>query len=242
LRHVSPDQAIAIGSCIAAGMKERNAALEEIVMTDVCPYTLGIETSRTSEQGQRTQGHFSPIIGRNVTVPCSRAQTFSPLEDGQKVLRLRVFQGESPLVAHNVLLGSLDVPLLPNAKREQSAVETRFTYDINGVLQVEAIHLATGLRHELILQNNPGVLSDEDIRIRLAQLAQIKIHPREDQENMAIVSRCERLYEELLQYRPVLQEWLAKFMGAIEQQDRDVITRHRNELTKALDQLEGQIG
>jgi molecular chaperone HscC len=242
LRHVSPDQAIALGACIAAGMKERNAALEEIVMTDVCPYTLGIETSRTDEQGQRTQGHFSPIIERNTTVPCSRAQIFTPLQDGQATLRLRVFQGESPLVAHNVLLGTLDIPLLPNAKREQGAVETRFTYDINGVLQVEAILLATKLSHELILQNNPGVLSEEEIRARLSQLGKIKVHPREDQENIAIIARCERLYEELLQYRQILQNWLAKFLGIVEQQDRDAINRHREELSKALDQIEGSAG
>ncbi len=240
LRHVSPDQAIALGACVAAGMKERNAALEEIVMTDVCPYTLGVETTRSSDQNLQSSGHFSPIIERNTTVPCSRSATFVPTRSNQATVDLRVYQGESPLVGHNVLLGNLEIPLPPNTRREQGAIEVRFTYDINGVLQVEATVQASGVRHELILQNNPGVLDEGEIRQRLAQLAVLKIHPREDQENIAIIARCERLYEELLAHRPLLQDWLARFMGIVESQDRDLITRHRRELGAALDRMEGK--
>jgi molecular chaperone HscC len=240
LRHVNPDQAIALGACIAAGMKERNIALEEIVMTDVCPYTLGVGISRESSNGQRTDGHFSPLIDRNATVPISRAQRYAPTQDGQKMLRLPIYQGESPLVANNVLLGALDIPLPSNSKREDNLVEVRFTYDINGVLQVEATMLATKQRHELLLQNNPGVLSKEEIRARLAQLAAIKVHPREDQENIALIARCERLYEEHLDARNVLQEWLARFLAEVERQDRGSIARHRAEFSQALDQFEGR--
>lgn len=239
LRHVSPDQAIALGACVAAGMKERNAALEEIVMTDVCPYTLGVGISRTDASGQRTDGHFSPLIERNTTVPCSRSETFYPIHDGQVIVSLPIYQGESPLVAHNVRLGTLDIPLPPHSSRTEGAVDVRFTYDINGLLQVEATMLNNGRKHELIIQNNSGLLSEHEIRARLAQLALLKVHPRENQENIAIIARCERLYEELLQSRPMLQEWLANFLGVVERQDLDAIARHRGELSKALDQLEG---
>jgi len=240
LRHVNPDHTIALGACVAAGMKERNLALEEIVMTDICPYTLGVEVSREDPNGYRTDGHFSPIIDRNLTVPVSRAQRFSPTQDGQKIVCLKVYQGESPLVAHNVLLGTIDVPLPPRTTRESGSIEARFTYDINGVLQVEATVIATGQRHELLLQNNPGVLDEAEIRRRLAELSSLKVHPREDQENIAMIARCERLYEEHLAARRTLQEWLARFLAEIERQDRDSIARHRAELGRALDEIEGR--
>ncbi|MGO4781765.1 molecular chaperone HscC, partial [Lysobacter sp. 2RAB21] len=74
----------------------------------------------------------------------------------------------------------------------------RFTYDINGLLQVEAVALSTGLKREVVLEKNPGVMTQEQIRERLAALSAIKVHPREQQENIVLVARAERLYEELL--------------------------------------------
>ncbi len=240
LRHVNPDQAIALGACVAAGMKERNTSLEEIVLTDVCPYTLGVGVSRDDGNGRQSEGHFSPIIERNATVPVSRAERYLPTQDGQAMLRLEVFQGESPRVVNNVLLGVLDIPLSKRAKREDAVVEVRFTYDINGVLQVEATVLATGQSHELLLQKNAGVLDEAEIRERLARLSSLKVHPREDQENVALIARCERLYEEHLDARATLQDWLARFMGEVERQDRSSIERHRREFSQALDQFEGR--
>ena len=240
LRHVHPDQAIALGACVAAGMKMRDQALEEVVMTDVCPYTLGIATAREDEHGRISNGHFSPIIERNATVPVSRSEEFCAMQDGQREIKLEIFQGESPRVANNVLLGTLDIRLAAKMKKNQPAIEVRFTYDINGVLQVESTTLGTGEKRELILQDNPGVLSDAEIRERLASLSALKVHPREDQANLAAIARIERLYEERLDQRHMLQDWLARFMAVLESQDRVRIERDRGELARALDQLEAQ--
>jgi len=240
LRHVHPDQAIALGACVAAGMKMRDQALEEVVMTDVCPYTLGIATAREDEHGRVSNGHFSPIIERNATVPVSRSEQFCAMQDGQREIKLEIFQGESPRVANNVLLGTLDIQLAPKMRKNQPAIEVRFTYDINGVLQVESTTLGTGEKRELILQDNPGVLGDAEIRERLASLSALKVHPREDQANLAAIARIERLYEERLDQRQMLQDWLARFMAVVESQDRLRIERERGELSQALDRLETQ--
>ncbi len=240
LRHVHPDQAIALGACVAAGMKMRDQALEEVVMTDVCPYTLGIATAREDEHGRISNGHFSPIIERNATVPVSRSEQFCAMADGQREIKLEIFQGESPRVANNVLLGTLDILLAAKMKKNQPAIEVRFTYDINGVLQVESTTLGTGEKRELILQDNPGVLSEAEIRERLASLSALKVHPREDQANLATIARIERLYEERLEQRGMLQDWLARFMAVLESQDRTRIERDRGELSRALDQVEAQ--
>ena len=240
LRHVHPDQAIALGAAVVGGMKMRNQALEEVVMTDVCPYTLGIATAREDEHGRISNGHFSPIIERNATVPVSRSEEFCAMQDGQREIKVEIYQGESPRVVNNVLLGTLDVRLAPKMKKNQPAIDLRFTYDVNGVLQVESTVLGTGEKHELILQDNPGVLSDAEIRERLALLSALKVHPREDQANLATIARIERLYEERLDLRGQLQDWLARFLSLLEGQDRVRIERERGELSRALDQLEAQ--
>lgn len=238
LRHVNPDQAIGLGACIAAGMKARDQSLEEIVLTDVCPYTLGVGISRRDENNRITDGHFSPIIERNATVPVSRVEQYAPMHNNQAEIQLEIYQGESPRVVNNVRLGKLHIPLPRNMPSNENAFDVRFTYDVNGVLQVEARLLATGAKHELILEGNPGVLTQGEIRQRLAELEKIKVHPREDQANLALVARIERLYEESLENRTMLQEWLAGFMTVLETQDRERIERHGLELAQAVDRLE----
>lgn len=242
LRHVHPDEAIALGAAVVSGMKARDQSLEEVVLTDVCPYTLGVETARTDEHGHMTSGHFAPIIDRNCTVPVSRAETFYPMQDGQQQVDLEVFQGESPRTEHNIALGKLTVPLRRGVPRHENGVEVRFTYDVNGVLQVEARSQSTGVIHELIIQGNDGVLDEGEIRERLARLQTIKIHPREDQANLALLARIERLYAEHLELRGMLQDWMGRFMSVIDQQDGERIAQHRAELGKALDELESRTG
>ena len=241
LRHVNPDQAIALGACIAAGLKSRDQRLEEIILTDVCPYTLGTAVSRRDGNGQVMGGLFSPIIHRNSTVPVSREETYYPLYDNQKVLNLDVYQGESPMVDRNIKLGEMMVALPPNRPASENGVRLRFTYDINGVLQAEATVLSTGEKHELILEQNPGLLSPEEIRARLAALQDIKIHPRDKQENIAVLARAERLYEEHLQARDTVQQWIAQFRQSLETQDEHLIREHRGHFSTALDQLERQL-
>ncbi|MFN4162680.1 MAG: molecular chaperone HscC, partial [Stenotrophomonas sp.] len=105
-------------------------------------------------------------------------------------------------------------------------------------LQVEVTQDATGTRHELILEQNPGLLSAQDIRARLLALQDLKIHPRDQQQNLATVARAERLYEEYLDQRDLLQSWLAQFRHALDSQDIKRIDQHRSELSAAMDALE----
>jgi molecular chaperone HscC len=241
LRHVNPDQAIALGACVAAGLKARDHRLDEIILTDVCPYTLGVKVSRRDDKGQEQQGFFAPIIHRNSTVPVSREEGFQPMRDNQTVLTLEVYQGENPMVARNIKLGQLDIPLQAHCTIAQNAVNVRFTYDINGVLQVEAELAATGERHELLLEQNPGLLDPAEIRTRLAALENIKVHPRHKQENVAVLARAERLYEEYVSARAQLQQWIAYFRSTLESQDEQLIREHRRQFGEALDTLEANV-
>lgn len=241
MRHVGPDEAIALGACVAAGMKARNEQLEEIVLTDVCPHTLGVETSREIATNQFEGGLFSPIIDRNSTVPVSRVERYYPVRDGQREVEFSIYQGESPQVANNVRLGKVSVPVPPRPRAE-NPVDVRFTYDVNGLLQVEATAVSTGTRREVILEKNPGVLDAEEIRKRLVALAAIKVHPRDQQENIAIVARAERLYEELLWARDTLQDALSTFRRVLDGQDVREIANHRGQFTELLERIEREGG
>lgn len=235
LRHVNPDQAIALGAAVASGLKKRDVRLEEVILTDVCPYTLGTEVSKPDHNGNPQRGFFHPIIQRNSTVPISREDVFWPITETQNLIRIEVYQGENPLVAKNIKLGEVSAPI---PSRGDRSVRVRFTYDVNGILQVEVTVEGTGAKHELILEQNPGVLSAWEIQARLAALAGIKVHPREKQENLALIARAERLYEECLDQREHIQNMLLHFRTALESQDEHVVSEHRRDFTKALDGLE----
>ncbi|WMJ71010.1 molecular chaperone HscC [Stenotrophomonas sp. 24(2023)] len=238
LRHINPDQAVALGAAVAAGLKARDQSLQETVLTDVCPYTLGTQVSRRGADGGERTGYFHPIIQRNSVVPVSREDNFFPMHDHQTLLIIDIYQGESPTVDRNIKLGELRIPLPGKGPASEKGVTTRFTYDVNGLLQVEVTEHASGTRHELILEQNPGLLSPVQIQQRLAALGNLKIHPRDAQQNLAVVARLERLYAEYIDQRQTLQEWLAQFRSALDSQDLPRIARDRDELSQALDTLE----
>lgn len=219
LRHINPDEAIARGTAVMAGLKARAESLREVVMTDVCPYSLGIEVSHRDATGHRENGLYSPIIERNTVVPTSKSGTYYPTADFQTSLKLRVFQGESPRVSGNILLGEIEVPL-PRAVINENSVDVRFTYDISGIIEVEAMVIKSQERHSLVIQHHASSMTPEQIAERLGELAHLKIHPRDDQVNLVLIARAERLYEERIgDVRRVLSEWIQAFRAVLESQD-----------------------
>jgi molecular chaperone HscC len=189
---VDPDTTVALGAATQAGLIARQGALKDVVMTDVCPHTLGIATIDDPANPSRT--HVSPIIERNAIVPISRAENFFTVSDRQKMLAVEVYQGENLRPANNVHIGTIDVAVPPR-KAGEEGVEVRFTYDINGVLQVEATVLSTKVKHARIFKNETG-LSETEIKQKFQSLEKLKMHPRDQEENKLLVTRAERIYEE----------------------------------------------
>ncbi len=237
LRHIHPDQAIALGATLAAGLKARAVDLNEVVLTDVCPYTLGIDISRMDERGRYHPGYFLPLIPRNSVVPVSREQSISPVSDKQKILSVGVYQGEHPVVERNIMLGRLEIPIDANRGGDGS-FRVRFTYDVDGLLQVEITDTSDGRRHDLVLQRNEGALDAAQIQVRLATLQALKVHPREHLPNVALMARAERVYAEYMDDRDQVQAWLAQFRSTLEGQDTARISEQREAFSAALDALE----
>jgi molecular chaperone HscC len=234
---VHPDEVVAHGAAIQAGLKARNAELDDLVLTDVCPYTLGVEVVKGEEN---IPGHFQPIIERNCFIPISRVDRLHTVQDNQTLIEVKIFQGESPLVKDNVFLGKLKAKV-PKADAYEETIDVRFTYDINGILEVIVTINSTKKSHTLLIEENPGVLSQAEIAERLKKLESLKIHPRELHENTVVTNRADRLFRELLATkREAVGDCLASFISVLERQDPREIAVARKEFIEALDQIEGE--
>lgn len=238
--HIHPDEVVALGAAVQAGLKMGDSALDEMVMTDVCPYTLGIKTSQRigPNPGDYVDGFYLPIIERNTVVPFSRSEDVYTIANNQKKLAIEVYQGEARLVKDNIALGRFEVDI-PTRPAGQAGANIRFTYDASGILEVEATVHQTEEKRRLVIQENPGVLSSEEIEQRLNELSKIKLHPRDDVRNATLLARADRVYCELLgPLRNNLSSAIAYFQATLERQQSDEIAAERKKLTEFLDAIE----
>lgn len=235
---VHPDHAVALGAAVQAGLLTRDAALDEIRLTDVCPFTLGVENSEYDARGKLRDGLFSPIIDRNTAIPASRVGYYRTVSDGQKEIRLRIYQGESREVNSNVKLGELRVPVPPRPAGEVH-IDCRFTYDSSGLLEVDVSVPATGTTRNLAIFDDADGMSPKELEHRRAELAKLKFHPREDARNSALLARATRNYEAFLgERRDQIGHWITAFESALDTQDPRVIHEAQAMLAQHLDMLE----
>ncbi|MEB4590967.1 molecular chaperone HscC [Candidatus Thiothrix sp. Deng01] len=236
--NLDPDLVVAMGAAIQAGLKARDAALEDMVLTDICPYSLGVGTYNENDSLGQQGDLFSPILERNTIVPVSKVNRYVTAGDNQSKLKLEFYQGESRLVKNNIRLGELEIRL-PKAKRGQEGADVRFSYDINGVLEVDVEVFSTGEKYYKMVLNTPTQLSERDIQASKDKLATLKFHPREDEANIALIARAERLYEGRLGYeRDEIQNALRWFESVLERQDTEEVRQAREEFASILDRFE----
>ncbi|MEG3181524.1 Hsp70 family protein [Sphingomonas sp. LT1P40] len=235
---VNPDEAVALGAAVQAGLKSRDSALKEVVVTDVCPYSLGVEVARRLPGGGIEDGIFAPIIERGTVIPASRMHTFSTMNDNQTKVEMGIYQGEARLVRDNVEIGRTEVRM-PRGPAGQ-AVDVRFSYDVSGLLEVDIVVPKTGEKISLTI--NDGMAGDAAaLEKARASLAGLKTHPRDEGENKAAIARGEKCFENFLgDQRIWVGEVIGRFTAALETQDPRAIEAARKELHEALDALEGE--
>jgi molecular chaperone HscC len=223
-------------------MKTRHKSITEIVLTDVCPYTLGTNVSVYKPSGFYESGHYFPIIERNSIIPVSRVERLYTLHDNQKSILVQILQGESRKAAENISLGEITIPV-PQAASGEEAVDIRYTYDINGILEVEVTVVSTKMKSVLVIEKNPGVYSKEEVSQKLNELAELKIHPRDKEEYRFLLARAERMYEESIgDIRRLLEKELRAFDEILDEQNDRKIRDYCKTFKETLDQIEDEKG
>lgn len=212
---VSPDTAVAVGVGIVTGIKSRDDDIKDIVLTDICPFTLGINNYNDADPYRPI---FFPLIERNTTLPASVEHDFYTSVNNQREINISVAQGEKYYFAGNLKLGEITVDV-PPAPAGKEGVTVRLTYDINGILQIDVTRIGTNkTKSKTIISNKQ--LSEDEISRRLAELEKLKIHPRESDEVIYLVARAERLFEESkADTRDIIRERLQYFNSVVESQD-----------------------
>ncbi|MFD1949743.1 Hsp70 family protein [Sphingomonas arantia] len=238
---IDPDEVIARGAAVQAGLLMRDAALSDRVMTDVAPYSLGTDIRRRLDDGQFVEGWFDPIIPRNTIVPASREKSYIPTSPTSKAMIIDVYQGEARMVRDNIALGRLTVPL-PSGNEAERAVDVRFTYDVDGLLEIEARRTGSSEVHRLVLQELESDMSEAEIATRLKALSAIKLHPRETIENRTLLARGERMVEEAQgDAREAIAMAVSQFEAVLERQDPAQVGAARDQLRGQLDWYEGRV-
>jgi len=184
-RGINPDEAIAYGAAVQAGVLGGESTTADLVLLDVCPLTLGIET---------VGGVMSKLISRNSVVPTKKAEMFSTAEDRQDTVTIAVYEGERAMVKDNHQLGKFDLTGIPPAARGVPQIEVAFEIDVNGMLRVSAEDKGTGNKEKITIKNDNNRLSKEEIErmVRNAekfaeedQKMREKIEARNDLEGFA---------------------------------------------------------
>ena len=226
-----PDTVVAYGVGVAVGMKERNKMFKERILTDVCPFTLGTELV-----GNR----FAPIIPRNTTVPTSKSEYFYTIDDYQDKVNVGIYQGESLNIDDNLFLGNFLIDVPRNIAGKE-AINVRFTYDINGILEVEATVVSTGLKKSKLIVN--GDLSEEEKNEKIKMLEEIKIQSENKNKDKLLLERANRIYAEIVntEIRNHISGYLKKYQMVVATGDRIRIQKAKESFSQFLDKIDPEI-
>ncbi|MGB9813251.1 MAG: molecular chaperone DnaK [Thermovenabulum sp.] len=230
---VNPDEVVAMGAAIQAGVLA--GEVKDIVLLDVTPLSLGIET---------LGGVFTKIIERNTTIPVSKSQIFTTAADGQTTVDIHVLQGERPMAADNVTLGRFQLTGIPPAPRGVPRIEVKFDIDVNGIVHVSAKDLGTGKEQKITITSTTN-LKEEEIQRMIKEAEKFAEEDRKRKEKAeaknhadSLIYQSEKMLNDLKdkispEEKEKIQKEIENVKKAIESDDIDRIRKATDDLTKA---------
>ncbi len=231
----SPDEIVAQGAGLYAGIKARNEEIKDVVLTDICPFTLG---TNIVNKGNYKRDIMSAIIERNTTLPASKSEYYTNVGDNQKVVKIKIYQGESVYCDENLYLGEVQLEI--NARHAyEASIEVTFSYDINGILVVDVLDRKNNNTRQKVLTSKNLRLTQNELEKRIKELQSYKTNPVGDERNNLLFARGERLYKETTgANRERIMMALQEFGAAVKCGDRQRILYMRKNLTEFFDTLE----
>lgn len=235
----SPDEVVAYGVATYAGIKERKDEVSDIVLTDICPFSLG--TQIINHSGMKDL--MSVIIERNSPLPISRTHTYVTVHDSQERLVFKIFQGEQRYAEDNLMLGEIEVPVPKNRAGQESA-EVRFTYDINGILDVEVKVISTGYHKQMVITGEGTKFSEKELQAKLEEMNQLKISPLEVEENIHAIEWGKSLYiRSNIKQKDYISRLMSQFEKVLNSQNDIRIQVARKKMCRMFTMLEqGMLG
>lgn len=232
----SPDEVVAMGAGIYAGIKERQEDIQDLVLTDICPFTLGTDVVNRSDTDNPI---LSPIIERNSILPCSKTQYYTNSYNGQSHISIGIFQGEAYYCRDNIQLGAIEMDILP-LPAGQAHIEVCFSYDINGILEVEVTDHEKKQIRKKVLTSDCFRMSESEFNTRLEALQTYKLMPPGGIRTRLVLARGERLFAQLLgPRRQLAADAIQKLQETLLTQNDQQIINCLNTTQEIFDQLEG---
>ncbi len=232
---IDPDTAICVGAGIFAGMKNRNVDFKDVILTDICPFSLGTDVldMRTREQ------IMDFIIQRNSMLPSSKTHEYFAASDNQTELRIVIYQGESIVPSNNIKLGELRLNCPPTPIHEFIA-SVRLTYDINGILVVD-VTTSDKKTHSKVILSESNTMSEEELAKCKSQLDKLRLAPSGEEQYRLLIARAERIIEETLSFeRQQITEALLSYKSCLKNGNERDIRIFTKKFKRFLDQIEGK--
>lgn len=222
------DFVVAMGAGVYTGIRSRKEEIRDVLLTDVCPFTLGVESFR--RQGDK-QGYLLPMIERNSTLPAFRCERLVTLYDYQSKVTVKIYQGEEYFAKDNIYLGEVSINVEPK-KAGLEWIDVYFSYDINGILHVEVVN-AKQERSQILLANQQ--LSLAEVEQYKKNLEALMVPPLEQERNKELLEKAREYYEQSIGEK---RAWIGML---IDQFTAEISSNRRYKMKKAVEEMEKQL-